>query len=94
MPLTENAFRTTIFARRRLGRISDLDTPRIPIAKELLTTFPFLEEIPNVGLGKNAAGYVLELKDYYAVGIVDAYEKLLALCPTEIKERWQFVVAH
>ena len=65
-----------------------------PIAKELLATFPFLEEIPNVGLGKNAAGYVLELKDYYAVGIVDAYEKLLARCPAEIKEKWQFVIAH
>ena len=65
-----------------------------PIAKELLATFPFLEEIPNVGLGKNAAGYVLELKDYYAVGIVDAYEKLLAICPAEIKEKWQFVIAH
>ena len=65
-----------------------------PVAKQLLVTFPFLEEIPNVGLGKNDRGYVVELKDYYAVGVVDAYEKLLAVCPGEIKERWQFVIAH
>ena len=65
-----------------------------PVAKELLHTFPFLEDIPNVGLGKNSNGYVLELKDYYAVGIVDAYEKLLAICPQSIQDRWQFVITH
>ena len=65
-----------------------------PVAKELLTTFPFLENIPNVGLGKNDKGYVLELKDYYAVGIVDAYEKLIAACSADIKSRWQFAIAH
>ena len=65
-----------------------------PVAKQLLVTFPFLEEIPNVGLGKNANGYVVELKDYYAVGIVDAYEKLLAVMPEDISSRWQFVITH
>ena len=65
-----------------------------PVAKELLVAFPFLENIPNVGLGKNDKGYVLELKDYYAVGIVDAYEQLIAACPEEIKTRWQFAIAH
>lgn len=65
-----------------------------PVAKQLLICFPFLEEIPNVGLGKNAKGYVVELKDYYAVGIVAAYEKLIAACPAEIGEKWQFVIAH
>ena len=65
-----------------------------PVAKELLAAFPFLENIPNVGLGKNDKGYVLELKDYYAVGIVDAYEQLIAACPEEIKTRWQFAIAH
>ena len=65
-----------------------------PVAKELLTTFPFLENIPNVGLGKNDMGYVLELKDYYAVGIVDAYEQLIAACPADIQARWQFAIAH
>ena len=65
-----------------------------PVAKELLTTFPFLENIPNVGLGKNDKGYVLELKDYYAVGIVDAYEQLIAACPADIQARWQFAIAH
>ena len=65
-----------------------------PVAKQLLTTFPFLEEIPNVGLGKNAKGYVVELKDYYAVGIAAAYEKLIEVCPEDILTRWQFVIAH
>lgn len=65
-----------------------------PMAKQLLVTFPFLEEVPNVGLGMNKQGYVVELKDYYAVGIVAAYEKLLEQCPGEIKENWQFVIAH
>ena len=65
-----------------------------PVAKELLVAFPFLENIPNVGLGKNDKGYVLELKDYYAVGIVDAYEQLLAACPEDLKSRWQFAIAH
>lgn len=65
-----------------------------PVAKQLLAAFPFLEEVPNVGLGKNDKGYVVELKDYYAVGIVSAYEKLLAACPEDIKTRWQFAIAH
>ena len=65
-----------------------------PVAKQLLETFPFLENIPNVGLGKNDKGYVLELKDYYAVGIVAAYEQLIALCPADAKNRWQFAIAH
>lgn len=65
-----------------------------PVAKELLTAFPFLENIPNVGLGKNDKGYVLELKDYYAVGIVAAYERLTESCPADIKARWQFAIAH
>ena len=65
-----------------------------PIARQLLEAFPFLEEIPNVGLGKNEKGYVVELKDYYAVAIVAAYEKLLSCCPEEINARWQFVIAH
>ena len=65
-----------------------------PVAKQLLEAFPFLEEIPNVALGKNDRGYVVELKDYYAVAITAAYEKLLAACPEDVQSRWQFVIAH
>lgn len=65
-----------------------------PVAKQLLVAFPFLEEIPNVALGKNDKGYVVELKDYYAVAIAAAYEKLLADCPEDILSRWQFAIAH
>ena len=65
-----------------------------PVARQLLAGFPFLEEIPNVGLGKNEKGYVVELKDYDAVAIAAAYEKLVSACPEDIKARWQFVIAH
>ena len=65
-----------------------------PVARQLLAAFPFLEAIPNVGLGKNAKGYVVELKDYYAVGVVAAYEKLIAACPGDIAEKWQFIIGH
>ena len=65
-----------------------------PVAKQLLEAFPFLENIPNVGLGKNDKGYVLELKDYYAVGIVAAYGELLDACPEAVREHWQFAIAH
>lgn len=65
-----------------------------PVAEHLLETFPFLEEIPNVALGKNAEGWVIRLQDLYAVAVMDAYEKLLAACPEAVKDDWQFDVAH
>ena len=64
------------------------------VANKLLETFPFLEEPPYVALGRNDAGYVLEWKDLYAVGIMDAYQKLLDACPEDISARWQFSVIH
>lgn len=79
--------------KKRLDK-EKYDDGLTPVARQLLTAFPFLEEIPNVGLGKNARGYVVELKDYYAVGVVAAYEKLLDACPDDVKTRWQFVIAH
>jgi len=65
-----------------------------PVAQKLLETFPFLEEVPYVALGQNDAGYVLELKDMYAVGVMDAYDRLLKACPEEVTSRWQFSVVH
>lgn len=65
-----------------------------PVAEHLLAAFPFLEETPNVALGKNDRGWVLQLQDLYAVAVMDAYEKLLDACPEEIKEQWQFDVVH
>lgn len=65
-----------------------------PVSEKLLEVFPFLEESPNIALGKNDAGYVLELQDMYAVAIMEAYEKLLLSCPEEIKSQWQFAVVH
>ena len=65
-----------------------------PVAEKLLETFPFLEEKPNVALGRNEQGWVLRLQDLYFVAIMEAYEKLLAACPEEIRAEWQFDVAH
>lgn len=64
------------------------------VANQLLNTFPFLEEPPYVALGQNEAGYVVELKDMYAVGVIEAYDKLLQACPENVKSRWQFAVVH
>ena len=64
------------------------------MGKKLLETFPFLEEIPNVALGKNDQGWVIRLQDLYAVAVMDAYEKLLAACPEAIGAEWQFDVVH
>lgn len=65
-----------------------------PVAEQLLKAFPFLEEVPNVALGKNEQGWVLQLQDLYAVAVMDAYEKLLSACPEEIQANWQFDVVH
>lgn len=64
------------------------------VASRLLEAFPFLEEPPYVALGKNEKGYVIQLKDMYAIGISQAYAKLLDACSEEILARWQFDVVH
>lgn len=64
------------------------------IAEKMLTAFPFMEEPPIVVLGKNDQGYVIELRDLYFVAICDAYDKMLSVCPKNLKESWQFVVKH
>lgn len=65
-----------------------------PVADHLLAAFPFLEEAPYIALGKNEQGYVLELRDVYAVAVAHAYEVLLAARPAEMQDKWQFVVKH
>ena len=65
-----------------------------PIGQKLLETFPFLEETPYVSLGKNENGFVLELKDCWAVGITHAYNALLDSCPETVLKNWQFFVVH
>lgn len=72
----------------------DYEKALTPVAEKLLETFPFLEEKPNVALGRNEQGWVLRLQDLYFVAIMEAYEKLLAACPEEIRAEWQFDVAH
>ena len=64
------------------------------MAEKLLETFPFLEETPNVALGKNEQGWIIRLQDLFAVAVMDAYEKLMSACPEEVKENWQFDIAH
>ena len=64
------------------------------VGEHLLEAFPFLEQRPSTALGKNAKGYVIQLKDMYATGIIDAYGKLLAACPEEIGDHWLFDIVH
>lgn len=70
------------------------DTAMADIANHLLETFPFLEQPPYVAFGKNAAGYVIQLKDMFAIGISAAYASLMEACPEEVKASWQFDVVH
>ena len=64
------------------------------VGEHLLEAFPFLEQRPTTALGKNDRGYVIQLKDMYATGVIDAYGKLLAACPEDIKSRWLFDIVH
>lgn len=64
------------------------------IGHQLLAAFPFLEQRPYVALGKNDRGYVIQLKDQYAVAMIAAYKKLVDACPAEITEHWFFDVVH
>ena len=65
-----------------------------PVAEKLLEAFPFMEEPPLAALGKNEKGYVIELHDMYFMAVKDAFEKLVADCPEEIGDIWQFVIVH
>lgn len=65
------------------------------VAEQLLLTFPFMEEKPYISLGQNEEGYVLELRDLFAIGLTNAYEKLLQARPAEgLESRFFFVVIH
>ncbi len=64
------------------------------VGDRLLEAFPFLENRPYVALGKNNAGYVIQLKDRHAPGIIKAYGMLLKACPEESKAAWLFDVVH
>lgn len=79
--------------KEKLDR-EDYETVMSSIASHLLETFPFLEEAPYTALGKNQKGYVIQLKDHYAVAIIDAYRKLLDACPEDVSCRWLFDVVH
>lgn len=64
------------------------------LGDQLLEAFPFLEQRPYVALGKNQTGYVIQLKDMYAVGIIAAYKALVEACPEVLKVHWLFDVIH
>ena len=72
----------------------EYDAVMTSVGEQLLDTFPFLEQRPTVSIGKNNDGYVILLKDLYAVGIIDAYGKLLAACPETVRAQWLFDVVH
>lgn len=101
VPVEEEALHAfwSWFLTRSAGLKEQLDRQEYEAVIEamgqmLLQTFPFLEEVPYVALGKNEQGYVLELKDMYAVAVMEAYGRLLDTCPEEVKQHWQFAVVH
>lgn len=72
----------------------DYDTVMTDIGQQLLETFPFLEQRPPVTIGRNDRGYVIQLKDRYAAGIADAYTRLTAACPEDIRRCWLLDIVH
>lgn len=79
---------------RSLLDAQEYEKAMTPVGEQLLHAFPFLEEVPYIAIGKNDRGFVLELHDYFAVGIADAYERLMEACPDSVKEAWQFFIVH
>jgi len=79
--------------REQLAR-QDYETVMTAVGDHLLKAFPFFEQRPYVALGKNDTGYVIQLKDMYATGVIAAYEKLVAACPEDIKACWLFHIVH
>ena len=72
----------------------EYDAVMTAVGEHLLEAFPFLEQRPSTALGKNDKGYVIQLKDMYAAGVIGAYGKLLDVCPEDIKGRWLFDIVH
>ena len=72
----------------------EYDAVMTAVGNRLLEAFPFLEQRPPVSIGKNQQGYVILLKDRYAVGIGSAYGRLTDLCPEEIRSCWLFDIVH
>lgn len=77
--------------KRKMDR-QDYEPVIRQIAQKLLEAFPFLEQPPYVALGKNHRGYVIQLRDQYALAAAHGYEKLMAACPEDIRASWQFDV--
>jgi len=87
------------FAQNDGGLIQKLDKQEYEsvmrsIGEHLLEAFPFLEEPPYNALGKNEKGYVIQLKDMHAVGVGQAYRRLVDACPEEIRNHWLFDIVH
>ena len=72
----------------------EYDAVMTAVGEHLLDALPFLEQRPSTALGKSDHGYVIQLKDMYATGVIEAYSKLLTSCPAEIKSRWFFDIVH
>lgn len=72
----------------------EYDTVMKAISVRLLDTFSFLEDAPYVAIGKNDRGYVIQLKDHFAVALTGGYDSLTASCPEELRSRWLFDIVH
>lgn len=79
---------------RRQADKQDYEAVMRAVGEHLLEASPFLEQRPTVSLGKNDRGYVIQLKDMYAVGVGQAYRRLVDACPEEIRNHWLFDIVH
>lgn len=58
------------------------------LSRQLGQVFPFLDRLPQA----RVEGNTLFLADWYMTALESGYEALLARCPSEVKEAWQFEV--
>ncbi len=63
--------------------------------EQLARVFPYVKEKLRINILIYKDGnFGLRLPDYYAVSLTHGYERLLAACPEEWKDKWKFEVTH
>ena len=64
------------------------------VQPQLRALFPFMERDLDSAFQPVEEGIRLIFADYYAVGLRDGYEKLIAACPADLENPWIFEIEH
>ena len=64
------------------------------VQPRLRELFPFMERDLDIAFQPVEEGIRLIFADYYAVGLRDGYEKLIAACPANLENPWIFEIEH